>query len=151
MLPVPTGYWAGRASPQPPSPTLPCRHPATYIRLRFRAALLAGRGLHAQFSLMDTLAISVTRQAGGLTFSLYPSVRRSLREQFPGAAILPSIFVSHTAQQSEASLLTRLPKYLVPALTGLTNEQLAGIQQVTFVDTSTGHLLGEYVPLDVAA
>ena len=100
---------------------------------------------------MDILTISVTRQAGGLTFSLNPLVRNLLRQDFPEAAILPSIFVSHTAQQSESSLLARLPKYLVPALTGLTEEQLTGISQITFVDTSNGHLLGEHFPLDVAA
>ncbi|RZK32998.1 MAG: hypothetical protein EOO61_16150 [Hymenobacter sp.] len=100
---------------------------------------------------MNTLAISVTRQAGGLNFSLYPLMRRQLREVFPEATILPSIFVAHTAQQSEASLLARLPKYLVPALTGLSEGQLAEINQITFVDTRTGDLLGEYSPRNVAA
>lgn len=100
---------------------------------------------------MDILAISVTRQAGGLTFSLKPMVRHLLHGLFPDAAILPSIFVAHTAQQSEASLLTRLPKYLVPALTGLTADQLANINQISFIDTSNGHFLGEYAPHDVAA
>ena len=100
---------------------------------------------------MNILAISVTRQAGGLTFSLKPMVRRLLHGLFPDAAILPSIFVAHTAQQSEASLLARLPKYLVPALTGLTGDQLLSINQIVFIDTSNGHLLGEYTPHDVAA
>ncbi len=100
---------------------------------------------------MNTLAISVTRQAGGLNFSLHPLMRQQLRDVFPGATILPSIFVAHTAQQSEASLLARLPKYLVPALTGLTESQLAEISQVTFVDTSNERILGHYLPHDVAA
>ncbi len=100
---------------------------------------------------MNTLAISVTRQAGGLNLSLYPLVRRQLREAFPEATILPSIFVTHTAQQEEASLLTRLAQHLVPALTGLAENQLAEINRITFVDTSTGSLLGEYTPRRVAA
>lgn len=100
---------------------------------------------------MNTLAISVTRQAGGLTFSLRPLVRRLLHELFPDAVILPSIFVAHTAQQSEASLLDRLPKYLVPALTGLTAEQIAEISQIDFLDAATDVVLGTYAPRNVAA
>ena len=100
---------------------------------------------------MDTLAISVTRQAGGLTFSLKPLMRRFLHESFPNASILPSIFVTHTAQQTEANLLARLPKYLVPALTGLTEDELASINQIAFIDTSNGHLLSDYTPCNVAA
>ena len=100
---------------------------------------------------MDILAVSVTRQADGLTLSLKPLVRRMLRESFPSATILPSIFVSHTAQQSESSILTRLAKHLVPALTGLTNEQLAQINQVAFIETGTSLFLGEYIPDNVAA
>ncbi len=101
---------------------------------------------------MNILAISVTRQAGGLTLSLKPMVRRILHAEFPEAAIIPSIFVAHTAQQSESDVLTRLAKYLVPALTGLTQEQLvAGTTQILFMDTSNGHLLGEFSPSNVAA
>lgn len=100
---------------------------------------------------MNQLAISVTRQAGGLNFSLYPLVRRQLREMFPEATILPGIFITHTAQQDEASLLARLAKHLVPALTGLADKQLAEIAQITFVDTSNGAVLGEYAPRHVAA
>jgi len=100
---------------------------------------------------MDTLAISVTRQAGGLNFSLRPMVRRQLRELFPEAVILPVIHVAHTPQQTEASLLHRLPRYLVPALTGLTEAQLATIPHITFTDTSNGSLLSEYTPHHVAA
>ena len=99
---------------------------------------------------MNTLAISITRQAGGLNFSLGPLVRRRLRELFPEANILPNIFVGHTAQQHEAALLAQLPRYIVPALTGLTGEQLAECQ-INFIDTSNGQLLGEYVPRNVAA
>jgi hypothetical protein len=97
---------------------------------------------------MDTLAISVTRQAGGLNFSLRPWVRRQLHELFPEATILPNIFVGHTMQQTEAILLAQLPKHIVPALTG---EQLATIHQIDFVDTSNGKVLGEYSQRDVAA
>jgi hypothetical protein len=100
---------------------------------------------------MDTLAISVTRQAGGLNFSLRPWVRRQLHELFPEATILPNIFVGHTMQQTEAILLAQLPKHIVPALTGLTGEQLATIHQIDFVDTSNGKVLGEYSQRDVAA
>ena len=101
--------------------------------------------------LMDTLVISVTRQAGSLTFGLQPLVRRSLREAFPEATILPSIYVSHTAQQTEESLLQRLPEYLVPALTGLTAERLAEINQIVFLDTSDNHCLAEYSLRNAAA
>ena len=100
---------------------------------------------------MNTLTISVTRQAGSLTFSLQPLVRRSLREEFPEATILPSIFVSHTVQQTEESLLKRLPEYLVPALTGLTAERLAEIDQIVFIDTHDSHCLGEYSLRNAAA
>lgn len=103
------------------------------------------------FSAMDALAISVTRQAGGLNFSLRPWVRRQLHELFPEATVLPNIFVGHTMQQTEAILLAQLPKHIVPALTGLTDEQLATINQIDFIDTSNGKVLGEYTPRNVAA
>ena len=103
------------------------------------------------FTYMDTLAIFVTRQAGGLNFSLRPWVRRQLHDLFPEATVLPNIFVGHTLQQTEATLLAHLPKHIVPALTGLTDAQLAEIQQVDFIDTSNGQSLGEYIPRHVAA
>ena len=100
---------------------------------------------------MNQLAISVTRQAGGLNFSLRPWVRRQLHELFPEAVVLPNIFVGHTMQQTEATLLAQLPQHIVPALTGLTAGQLATISQIDFVDTSNGKSLGEYTPRHVAA
>ncbi|WP_375418701.1 hypothetical protein [uncultured Hymenobacter sp.] len=100
---------------------------------------------------MDTLAISVTQQAGGLTFSLSPLVRRQLHELFPDVNILPSIFIAHTAQQQAAGLLERLAKHIVPALTGLSERQLAHFHQIAFIDTNAGSFLGEYAPQNAAA
>ena len=100
---------------------------------------------------MNTLAISVTRQAGGFNFSLKPLVRQQLRSMFPTADFLPSIFVSHTAQQDFERLQGRLIEHIVPALTGLTTSELAQINQIMFVDTANGGHLGDYNPRDAAA
>ena len=93
---------------------------------------------------MNILPISVTNQAGGFTLSLRPLIYKELREMFPEADALPSIFVSRTARQDFAALRSRLIEHLVPALTGLAPEQLDRLSQILFVDAVSGALLAEY-------
>lgn len=95
---------------------------------------------------MNILPISVTNQAGGFTLSLKPLVRRELQETFPHTDALPSIFVSRTNAQDFETLYGRLLEHLVPALTGLSADQLHQINQILFVDAASGNILGKHEP-----
>lgn len=91
---------------------------------------------------MNILAISVTNQTGGFTLSLKPLVRRELQETFPQTSALPSIFVSRTNAQDFEALRGRLLEHLVPALTGLSDNQLQQINQILFIGAVSGNIIG---------
>lgn len=95
-------------------------------------------------SVMNILSISVTNQAGGFTLSLKPLVRRELQETFPHTDALPAIFVSRTNAQNFEKLRGRLLEHLVPALTGLSADELKKIGQILFVDAASGNILSNY-------
>jgi hypothetical protein len=79
---------------------------------------------------LGPLVIQIARRRDGLTFGLHTLSRTLIRSAFPGAVGVSYTFIDTATWHEFRKVrgdLTALTQQVVPAITGLTNEQLEGL------------------------
>lgn len=91
---------------------------------------------------MDTIQVNVNKQMDGYSFSISPSVRESLKKNFPNSHPANNIFVAYDTKSDFETYYGKLENYIFPALLGVENENdIKRIDEILFVDTKTGNIL----------
>lgn len=100
---------------------------------------------------MKDLTINVSKQFDGFTFSLTPLTRQSIKNEFPAANPIQSIFVSFDVKENFSQLYNKIEKYIYPALTGIPDdaENLNKVETIKFIDPSTSKELYSFSSLHV--
>lgn len=98
---------------------------------------------------MNAIRINVNKQMDGYSFSLSPSIRDSIRKDFPKAHPANNIFVAYDVKSSFEFFQGKLENYIFPVLLGVDDEnELKKIDEIQFIDTQTGNLLHKVTPRD---
>ena len=84
---------------------------------------------------MENLTINVSKQFDGFTFSLTPSTRKNIQEEFPSARPVQSIFVAFDVKADFDQLYGRIEKYIPQALTDIPD--LSKIENIKYVNSLT--------------
>lgn len=84
---------------------------------------------------METIDIHVNRQMDGVTFSLTPSSRKALKNQYPDAKEVGGLFVKYGVKEDFESFYGNIEKYVLPILLGLDEKDIQYIEEVNFIDS----------------
>ncbi|MCO6479209.1 MAG: hypothetical protein J5I94_21420 [Phaeodactylibacter sp.] len=82
------------------------------------------------------IVVNLNKQLEGYTFSLSPRERARIKEKFPDANPVASIFVNFDVKGDFEEKFGSIKKYLFPFLSGL-DEQTASELEVELVDSAT--------------
>lgn len=87
---------------------------------------------------MERLTINVNKQMDGFIFSLDPLAKRDIKQEFPAANPITSIFISYDTKASFEALYGKMQKHIYPALVGIDSEDdLKKIRHIEFIDFSS--------------
>jgi hypothetical protein len=73
---------------------------------------------------MSSIVINIGRQSDGCTYQLHPRSRADIKKRFPGAHLVPTLFVGSDTQADCETFHGTMWKQIAMMLTGLTWEQL---------------------------
>jgi hypothetical protein len=97
------------------------------------------------------LEIAVGWQGNGGTYQLQPWDRRRIREAFPEAVMIPSIFIQYDEKEGYERFHRPYWQQFALMLTGLTAEQIARFGGIRLWDAETEKVLWEWYPDSVTA
>ena len=84
---------------------------------------------------MNTLQVDVSRQIGGMTFSLPPGSRDQVKKLFPKAIAANTLYVSYDVQRAFEWQHGDVLQHVCPALIGASESDIFKvIDQIRFVD-----------------
>lgn len=96
---------------------------------------------------MDIIKINVNKQLDGYSFSITPSIRNYIKENFPNAHPANNIFVGYDTKSDFEIYVGKLESQIYPALLGFENEtDLYQLSEVHFIDSNTGNILLKLTP-----
>ena len=91
---------------------------------------------------MASIKIRVNKQIDGFTFSTLPSMRDTIRKQWPGAYPANNIFVGYDTNCGSNIDINKLERYLYPALLGINDTtDLKSNFEIEFIDTQTEQII----------
>lgn len=93
---------------------------------------------------MDTIRIHVNQQTDGTTYSLPLAVRNSLKEEFPNAHPLGSLYVKYDVGNDFEFYHGTIYPRIYPVLLGLSEADLKKINHVVFVNPLTNQTIYEH-------
>jgi hypothetical protein len=86
----------------------------------------------------EPLIIVVTQNLDGYTFSLPPESREAILSKFKDSRPIRSIFVGYDVKLSFESIIGKIEKHIIPALTDLSENQIDKFGQIKFINSLTG-------------
>jgi hypothetical protein len=92
------------------------------------------------------LEIAVGWQGNGGTYQLQPWDERRVREAFPEAVLIPSIFIEYDPEEGYERYHPPYWKQFALMLTGLTPEQIARLGGIRLWDAAAHKVLWEWHP-----
>lgn len=91
---------------------------------------------------MTSVKIYVNKQLDGYTFSISPSTRKALRDEFPGSHPANNIFVAFDTKSDFEIYYGKLENHIFPLLLGLDDkEDLKRIKEIIFIEPVAGEIL----------
>jgi hypothetical protein len=91
---------------------------------------------------MHTIKINVNKQMDGYSFSITPSIRAFIKENFPNAHPASNIFVGYDTKSDFEIYIDKLESHIYPALLGVEKEaDLNLFEEIQFIDIQTGNIL----------
>ena len=84
---------------------------------------------------MNSIQVDVSTQIGGMTFSLAPSSRKQVKELFPNAFAVNSLFIAYDVKSEFEIHPGELLMHVCPALIGASEEEIfKRVEEIRFVD-----------------
>ena len=89
----------------------------------------------------EPLKVIVSQDLDGYTFSLTPSSKEIILSKFKDARPVRNVSVGHDVKQSFEMMYGKIEKYILPALTDLSEGQLEQIGEIQLIDPSTNEVI----------